>query len=165
MTNSDDIARDFRLAMRRFAAAVTVVTTKWRGEDLGMTATAVTSLSMDPPSLLVCVNRSNGFYPAIEESDQFCVNILREGQQHISTNFGGGKPPQERFGEGDWQSDGKIPYLRDAQANIFCRKAASFAHGTHAIIVGEAISLMLHEQIAPLLYVDGRYAALADNIG
>jgi len=160
-SDDQDIARLFRLAMRRFPAAVTIVTTRKDGTDFGMTATAVTSLSMEPPSLLVCVNRGAGFHGAIEEAEHFCVNILREGQDQLSTNFGGGKPPHERFAEGHWRHQHSMPYLADAQANIFCRRAALFAYGTHSIVVGEASRLLLHDEVAPLLYVDGRYAALA----
>jgi flavin reductase (DIM6/NTAB) family NADH-FMN oxidoreductase RutF len=153
----DDIGQLFRLAMRRFPAAVTIVTTRYQGEDVGMTATAVTSLSMDPPSLLLCVNRGNGFHTPIEENQDFCINILREGQHDISTNFGGGKPAHERFAVGEWRDQGGIPYLADAQASIFCHKTALFGHTTHSIVVFEVTGLLLQDDIAPLLYVDGRY--------
>ena len=121
-----DIETLFRMAMRRFPAAVTVVTTRWNDSDVGMTASAVTSLSMEPPSLLVCANRGTGFYTAMADSSHFCVNILREGQQDISTNFGGALPPDERFGVGQWERLDGIPYLVDAQASIFCTKTALF---------------------------------------
>jgi flavin reductase (DIM6/NTAB) family NADH-FMN oxidoreductase RutF len=160
----DDIGQLFRLAMRRFPAAVTVVTAHW-GSDAGMTATAVTSLSMDPPSLLVCVNRAAAFHGVIEQSASFCVNVLREGQERISAGFGGGKPPEERFADGQWRHHEGIPYLVDAQANIFCRRTALFPYGSHSIVVGEATRLLYQEQVAPLLYVDGRYAAVAPSAG
>ena len=162
---TQDIERLFRLAMRRFPGTVTVVTTTLDGADCGMTATAVTSLSMDPPSLLVCVNRGTGFHSAIEQCDRFCVNVLREGQEDIASIFGGGKPPHERFGDGVWAHEDGIAYLKDAQANIFCRRAGLFQYGTHTIVVGEATALLLHDELAPLIYVDGRYAAVAPNAG
>ena len=158
-----DVASLFRQAMRRFPAAVSVITTRWKGADCGMTATAVTSLSMDPPSILVCVNRSSGFHAHLEEADCFCVNVLREGQHSISANFGGAKPSAERFSEGDWREQHGLRYLADAQAVIFCKKSAVFIHATHSIVVGEATGLILHDQVAPLLYVDGRYATLSEG--
>ena len=157
----DDVASLFRQAMRRFPAAVSVVTTRYQGGDCGMTATAVTSLSMDPPSLLVCVNRSTSFHTSIEEAQIFCVNVLREGQHRISSNFGGAKSGKEKFAEGDWREQDGIPYLADAQAVIFCKKSATFLHTTHTIVVGEATGLILHDTVAPLLYIDGRYATLS----
>jgi flavin reductase (DIM6/NTAB) family NADH-FMN oxidoreductase RutF len=155
-----DVGQLFRQAMRRFPAAVTVVTARGSERNCGMTATAVTSLSMDPPSLLVCVNRTSSFHSIIEESDSFCVNVLREGQHQISSNFGGAKPVGERFSEGDWREKDGLPYLADAQAVIFCKKGAVFLHTTHTIVVGEATGLILHDEVAPLLYIDGRYATL-----
>ena len=156
-----DVSALFRQAMRRFPAAVTVVTTRFQGTGCGMTATAVTSLSMEPPSLLVCVNRGSGFHASIEENETFCVNVLREGQHRISANFGGAKIAGERFSEGDWRERDGIPYLADAQAVIFCKKSAAFIHTTHTIVVGEATDLILHDMVAPLLYIDGRYATLS----
>jgi flavin reductase (DIM6/NTAB) family NADH-FMN oxidoreductase RutF len=164
-TAEDEIAGQFRQAMRRFPAAVSVVTTRAQGQDAGMTASAITSLSMEPPSLLVCINRQTGFHSLIEEAELFCVNVLRQGQENISANFGGARPPAERFAEGDWRHDRAVPYLADAQANIFCRRTAQFAYGTHTIMIGEATALALHDEFAPLLYVDGRYAALAPKAG
>ena len=159
----DEVSQLFRQAMRRFPAAVTVVTARGAEGDCGMTATAVTSLSMDPPSLLVCVNRNAGFHRTIEDSGHFCINVLREGQHQISSNFGGAKATNaERFAEGDWRESEQngLLYLADAQAAIFCRKTATFMHTTHTIVVGEATGLILHDTVAPLLYIDGRYATL-----
>jgi len=158
-----EVGQLFRQAMRRFPAAVTVVTARGKNGDCGMTATAVTSLSMDPPSLLVCVNRTASFHTTIEEAETFCINVLREGQHQISTNFGGAKPVGERFAEGDWREQDGLPYLADAQAVIFCKKSATFIHTTHTIVVGEATALILHESVAPLLYIDGRYATLSNG--
>jgi flavin reductase (DIM6/NTAB) family NADH-FMN oxidoreductase RutF len=157
----DEVGQLFRQAMRRFPAAVSVVTARGRNGDCGMTATAVTSLSMDPPSLLVCVNRSTSFHTTIEQEEIFCVNVLREGQHQISANFGGAKSGAERFSEGDWREQDGLPYLADAQAVIFCKKSAAFLHTTHTIVVGEATGLILHNSVAPLLYIDGRYATLS----
>jgi flavin reductase (DIM6/NTAB) family NADH-FMN oxidoreductase RutF len=157
----DEVTQLFRQAMRRFPAAVTVVTAHGTDGDCGMTATAVTSLSMEPPSLLVCVNRNASFHRTIEESGHFCINVLREGQHQISANFGGAKPVAERFSEGEWRQRDGLPYLADAQAVIFCKKGATFIHTTHTIVVGEATGLILHDSVAPLLYIDGRYATLS----
>lgn len=141
-------------------AAVTVITTSADGVDVGMTATAVTSLSVQPPSLLVCINRTSGFHKQIEGSGCFCVNILRVDHQEISAAFGGAKPAAERFATGNWLHREGIPYLADAQASIFCRKSALFAH-----TIGEATALLMQKDVVPPIYVDGRYAALAPKSG
>jgi len=160
-----EVERLFRTAMRRYPATVTIVTTRHGSLDAGMTATAVTSVSMEPPALLVCVNRGVGFHTAIENAGEFCVNVLREEQQEMAAAFGGGKPPHERFTDGTWQRLDGVPYLPKAQANIFCRRTAVFPYGTHSIVIGEVIRLHLHDEVAPLIYVDGRYAAVGCNLG
>src|SRR6266852_1405794 len=129
--------------MRRFPAAVTVITTSADGVDVGMTATAVTSLSVQPPSLLVCINRTSGFHKQIEGSGCFCVNILRVDHQEISAALGGAQPAAERFATGNWLHRGGIPYLANAQASIFCRKSALFAHTTHSVVIGKATRLLM----------------------
>ena len=158
---SDQINDQFRQAMRRMAATVTVITARQGETNAGMTATAVTSLSMEPPSLLVCVNKAAGFHETISSTGYFCVNVLRQGQHEISKAFGGKLIPEERFSVGSWGHERSVPYLKDAQAAIFCRRANIFEHGTHSIIVGEAVEVLLIDPVAPLIYADGRYGTVA----
>ena len=93
----DDIGQLFRLAMRRFPAAVTIVTTRYQGEDVGMTATAVTSLSMDPPSLLLCVNRGNGFHTPIEENQDRRMSASLSANGAIRAAFPISPTPRPAF--------------------------------------------------------------------
>jgi len=160
---SDEIKDQFRQAMRRLASTVTIVTTRNKGVIAGMTASAVTSLSMAPPSLLVCVNKTAGLHSSISSADYFCVNILRHGQGEISNAFAGKLTAEQRFDVGSWGHDKSVPYLRDAQAAIFCKRATVYEHGTHSIIVGEAVELMLGDPITPLVHVDGRYSAVTPS--
>jgi flavin reductase (DIM6/NTAB) family NADH-FMN oxidoreductase RutF len=160
-TNAEDVIAQFKQAMRRLAATVTVVTTGQGETKVGMTASAVTSLSMAPPSLLICVNKSAGFHQAIATTDYFCVNILRHGQDDISNAFAGKLTAEERFAMGSWGHERNVPYLKDAQAVIFCKRSNLFEHGTHSIIVGDATELLLGDPIAPLVYADGRYSTIA----
>jgi flavin reductase len=119
----------------------------------------VTSVCADPPSLLVCVNRSASFHTPMADATHFCVNLLKVGQQNISSAFGGSKKGEEKFSEGVWftNNDG-IPYLADAQASIFCSSSESLSFGTHTIFVGRVESLMLADEVSPLLYQDGGFA-------
>lgn len=158
---SEEIKDQFRQAMRRMAATVTVITARQEGANAGMTASAVASLSMAPPSLLVCVNKTTGFHDAISSTEYFCVNVLRYGQHDISTAFGGKVIPEDRFNVGNWGHERCVPYLKDAQAAIFCRRTNLFEHTTHSIIIGEAVELLLGDPITPLIYADGRYHTVA----
>jgi flavin reductase (DIM6/NTAB) family NADH-FMN oxidoreductase RutF len=151
------LADNFRAAMRRFTATVSVVSSCLDGERHGMTATAVTSVSLAPPSLLVCVNRKGRLFEMLERSPRFCVNVLHAGQSAVSRTFA--QPHSaERFAQGQWDDDAfGVPYLRDAQVAIFCTKALAVPHGSHSVFFGNVAAVRLREEIAPLLYQDGAY--------
>jgi flavin reductase len=126
----------FRGAMRALASAVTVVSSVIDEQWFGMTATAVTSLSMHPASLLVCVNRAASLHSVLLQTRQFCVNILHGNQEHIAKVFGS-RPVERRFAHGGWRAEtDQIPYLEDAQANILCDLDGERAYGSHTIIIG-----------------------------
>ncbi len=155
---TDDLRSSFKLAMRRFPAAVTVITSADQTRRHGMTATAVTSLSVDPPSLVVCVNQASLLHDIMLLARRFCVNLLRRDQVALSAAFSGALSPETRFGLGEWAvSPEGISYLETAQINIFCRKAAAVPYGTHTIFIGEAELVNVRDPIDPLIYQDATY--------
>ena len=148
----------FRNAMRRYASTVTILTAADRSLRHGITATAVTSVSMDPPSLLVCVYRKGRFYEVLMSSMRFCVNVLNHNQSDLSAVFSSDASPQERFKLGSWlTTEDGLSILRSAQANIICRKAAVFPFGSHSIVVGEVDEVRESGDGAPLLYQNSSY--------
>ncbi|MEO5737535.1 MAG: flavin reductase family protein [Variovorax sp.] len=148
----------FRAAMRRFASTVTIITAADHERRHGMTATAVTSLSMSPPSLLICLNQKTLLHDIMFRARRFCVNVLHREQVELSAAFSGAVAPEERFALGTWsRTEDGIPYLTDAQANLFCRKAAAIPYGTHTILVGQVEHVGLRDAIAPLVYQDAAY--------
>jgi|SRR5579863_6953361 len=153
----------FRAALRRMACTVSVVTTI---DDVairhGMTATSVTSLSFDPPSLLVCVKRSASIYRPLRRSRAFCVNVLRDGQADIARAFSGVLKGEERFAVGSWESDpvGAV-CLADAVAIIHCRLEKVTTFGSHAVYIGRVERVRLGDDFRPLVYRDGQYVAIA----
>ena len=149
----------FRDAMRRLAATVTIISAGGAGRRHGITATAVTSLSMSPPSLLVCVNRSSSLHALLSENDRFCVNLLRSEQAALSEAFSGKLPSHERFLHGDWSEDETgLPYLTDSQASIFCHRQKAVDHGSHSIFIGVVDQVLTADEICPLLYSNGAYS-------
>jgi flavin reductase (DIM6/NTAB) family NADH-FMN oxidoreductase RutF len=163
VSGADDISVAFRKAMRRLAATVTIVTTARLGQRSGMTATAVTSLSVQPPAMLVCVNRSASIHGDLEVGARFCVNILGHAHGELSAAFGGQTEPEARFEHGDWESDTHgVPYLADATANVFCVVAQMIEYGTHSIVIGSVYAAREGEGAHPLIYGNGRYLGLAD---
>jgi len=157
----DTVPDEFRLAMRRLAATVTIITCSHEGARAGMAATAVTSLCMAPPSILVCVNNSASIHPLLMASRTFCVNVLNDRQHDIARLFGGKVPQAERFVAAGWRHEGDgLPYLDDAQAAIFCDLADELHYGTHSVFIGRVTAVRIAGEIAPLVYADGKFSSL-----
>lgn len=159
MKDAVPLDQAFRAAMRRMAATVTVLSARDpQGQRCGMTATAVTSVSAEPPAVLACVNRSAALHAHLGLGQRFCISLLHHEQQELSNVFSGGLDGEARFAKGNWQADAEgTPFLADAQANIFCSVEAAHAYGTHGIFIGRVLAVRCREDIAPLIYQDGRY--------
>lgn len=156
MADQEQASNPFKLAMRRFAATVSVISTLKDGARQAMTATAVTSLSMAPPSLLVCVYRDSRFHKALENQDLFCVNVLHKDQTAASQVFSKAASDED-YGRFGWTDSDGFCYLIDAQATIFCRKTQQVAFGTHTIFIGTVIDVAVRDCIEPLIFQNGVY--------
>jgi flavin reductase (DIM6/NTAB) family NADH-FMN oxidoreductase RutF len=164
MTQQPGEASTFREAMRRVANTVYLITTHCAGEDHGIVATAVSSLSMDPPSLLICINANASVRQPLHQSGKFCVNILAGTQSLISRHFGDSSKRQERFNSADWRADeAGTPHLQSAVASVFCSVAQRVEWATHTIFVGTVDRVLLGEVAVPLLYLGGQYHDLAQR--
>lgn len=152
-----DLAQSFRAAMRRVASTVNVISICVDGEAMGITATAMSPISMDPPSLLVCINRAAAVHASMEDVELFGVNVLHRDQQHIARMFADRTMQGERFA-GGWENDCvRPPRLIDAQAAILCRRIDHHQFGTHSIFIGVVEEVVVRGEVAPLLYLDGHY--------
>jgi flavin reductase (DIM6/NTAB) family NADH-FMN oxidoreductase RutF len=160
LPSNDELATQTKLALRRLASAVAVVTCQGGGARHAMTATAVNALSMQPPSMIVCVNRASSFHAAISQASDFAINILHRSQTDISMGCGGKARGEERFGYGAWGEEAGVPVLTDAQARVVCAKEAKFDYGSHTIFIGRVTSIGIHGEVDPLIYVDGKYTCL-----
>jgi flavin reductase (DIM6/NTAB) family NADH-FMN oxidoreductase RutF len=148
----------FRASMRRLASAVAVVTVQGDDDFVGMAATSVTSLTLDPPAVLVCVNRTAGLHSCLAVGTPICINLLSSHQSDVSTAFGGGLPRAERFSVGRWGRDAHgLPALDEAQANLSCVVESIVAYGTHSIVVARVAEVRLGGPVSPLIYQDGAY--------
>jgi flavin reductase (DIM6/NTAB) family NADH-FMN oxidoreductase RutF len=157
---TDRLAVQTKLALRRFASAVAVVTCRDGETRHAMTATAVSAMSMQPPSMMVCVNRATAFHAAISRASDFAINILNRSRVEISMGCGGKVRGEDRFGGGEWSEENGVPVLPDAQARILCAKDARFDYGSHTIFVGRVTAVGIHGAVDPLIYVDGHYTGL-----
>jgi len=154
---TDQLRDDFRQAMRRLATTVAIVTTGRGDSYAGMAATAVMSVTADPPTLVVAVNRTASLSPILGEHGWFCVNLLAERHQALVAVFGGKKAGRARFEDGDWMFSANMPpVLSDAAASLVCETTGRFDVGTHTLFVGEVRSIANHPQIDPLIWIDGK---------
>ncbi|HEY0627145.1 MAG TPA: flavin reductase family protein [Allosphingosinicella sp.] len=154
---------DFKQAMRRVASTVNVITICVGGKPMGITATAMSSLAMDPPSLLVCINRAAALYASIKDVTHFGVNVLHRDQAHLAQMFADRAQAASRFIEGWHLDDVGPPRLVDAQASILCRRTDHHQFGTHSIIIGVVEEVNFRPDTHPLIYLDGQYGSVASD--
>jgi flavin reductase (DIM6/NTAB) family NADH-FMN oxidoreductase RutF len=148
-------ADDFRSAMRRLTGGVSVVTAG-RGRDIsGMTVTSVSSLSVDPPALMVGINREASSWPLVKRYGFFGVNILTADQIDIAERFTGkgGLKGAERFAGADWRTRvSGVPLLAGALVAIDCEVEDVVERHSHAIVIGRVLDVATSERTAALAY-------------
>lgn len=153
---------DMLKAMRRMARSVAVISCRHGEQRYSMSVTAVDSLSADPPSLLICINRGASIYPPLDAGADFCINLLAADHRDIAVDCSGRLKGEQRFTSGQWDDDLLgVPCLRDAQANLFCEQDGRFDYGTHAVFIGRLREVRLAGEVSPLVYVDGAYTTSA----
>jgi len=158
----------FKQVMRHLAGAVSVVTVG-RGEDrTGFTATSVSSFSVEPPSILVCLNRSSSSWEALQRHRHFCVNILAHDQHHVADRFAGaqGAKGAGRYEGAQWQPlvTGALS-LADALTVIDCELEESIDRHSHSILIGRVKAVAARHDAQPLLYWHGAYRTLEQPEG
>jgi len=153
---------EFRAALSRFASGVTVVTSRdASGGRNGITVSAFSSVSLDPPLVLVCIEKSVASHRALHGSKAFVVNILAQGQDRISQHFA--LPAPVEFEGLRWRLGIEdTPVLEDALVSIECRLRDAHDGGDHTIFVGEVEAVTIRDG-SPLIYFHGNYRDLLDT--
>ena len=152
--------RELRNAMGLFATGVTIITTKdATGKPFGLTANAFSSLSLDPPMLLICVDKGVDCYNCFEESKVFAVNFLSAAQEELSTRFAT-KGIEKFAGLSYSLGELGVALLEGALAHFECAVAHAYEGGDHTIYVGE-IQRLVTVPGDPLLFYQGKYRSLA----
>src|SRR3546814_6668550 len=144
--------------LSRFSTGVAVITTMSDRGPVGMTASAVTSLSLDPLQLLVCIKSDLPTRAAIEEAGHFAVNVLGEGQERVALQFATPRP--DKF-EGVQLRDGyRVPVLRSAIAHFVCTVSAALHGGDHTIIEGDVVACNHEVDSEPLEYFSRQFSTV-----
>jgi flavin reductase (DIM6/NTAB) family NADH-FMN oxidoreductase RutF len=152
--------RTLRDALGCFATGVTVVTClNDDGEPAGITVNSFTSVSLDPPLLLVCLYKQAASALALTKASHFAINVLQTGQQPASITFS--TRVEDRFGSTSWScGEAGAPILKDSMGVFECENYAVYDGGDHHILVGQVIKASFDASLDPLLYFRGRYRRL-----
>lgn len=160
---SDMSSDDFRGAMRHLVGGVSVITAGRGKEITGMTVTSVSSLSVDPPTMIVSVNRDASSWPVLKRHGFFGINILAADQLEIAERFSGkgGLKGAERFAGAQWITRRSgVPLLVGAPAAIDCAVEETLERHSHAIVIGRVLDVHASGKTAALAYWQGRYVAM-----
>ncbi|MBV9193490.1 MAG: flavin reductase [Solirubrobacterales bacterium] len=150
---------EFRDAIGHFASGVTVITAAQGGRRFGSTASAVSSLSLEPPMLLVCLNRQSATGRAVAEAGHFAVNVLSQDQGALARQFAS-KADDKFAGLDVTPGERGVPLLADALAHYECRVAEHVTGGTHSVFLAEVHAVRTREGEAPLAYFRGEFGRL-----
>jgi flavin reductase (DIM6/NTAB) family NADH-FMN oxidoreductase RutF len=154
---------EFRTAMRELASAVSVVSCGQDEQRTGFTATSVSSLSLDPPTLIVCVNRSSSSWPTLRGARGFGVNVLTASHRGLAHRFAGrgGAEGSARYEDGHWITlRSGAPLLADALASFDCSIEEIIERHSHAIVIGRVEAVRRGGGSGALVYWRGDYDQL-----
>ena len=153
--------RDFRDAVGAFATGINVITTRSEENGYGLTANAFSSVSLDPPLVLICVGSTSQGCEVIQEIGAFAVNVLSAAQEPLSRFFASKDRPRGRdaFRDARTEAITGCPLLDGAVAQLDCRLHAAHEAGDHMIFIGEVVAINLDPEAKPLVF-HGGYAEL-----
>jgi flavin reductase (DIM6/NTAB) family NADH-FMN oxidoreductase RutF len=155
---------EYRQLIGCFPTGVTIITMEHEGEVRGMTANAITSVSLDPLLLLICVDKRTITHRFLEQATTFAVNILAEDQEHVSRALASRDSDDARRLMGHPYHPGQngAPILDDCVAYLECRITEVFPGGDHSIFIGEVVWGEVMRDAPPLIFHRGKYRRLQD---
>lgn len=156
---------NFKAGMRQLTGSVTIVTAGVDSLRAGLTATAVCSVSVQPPRLLACLNKSGTTFGVLQHAGTFCINILASCDFGLAQRFSVPiDPGSDRFDIGEWiLADGRAPRLSSALAAFACEVHSITMLGSHGLVIGDVVEVFNSAQTPPLLYHDGSFATISTN--
>ena len=148
--------------MRRMPGPVALVTTTDPDGNgyAGLAASAVIPVSMEPPSMLVAINRNASAHATLTRAGRFCINLLCTGQTDLVGCFSSSARRGERFAGEEWRDHDGLPYLPAACASIFCTVETTQMFGTHELFVGAVVDVIAGEGTEPMGWIEGDFARM-----
>ena len=153
-SSPSELTQDMRIAMQNLASTPTIITAAWQGSRTGFAATAVTSLSTEPASLLVCVNKTSRSLDFILNSGRFGLNVIPEHRSDLIVGFASKEDKESQFSRcSDWRnSPNGVPLLDGAVVSIECVVEKCHSAHTHFIIIGLVETVNVQTEHSPLIY-------------
>lgn len=164
MSELTPIQKDFRSAMALLPAAVNIVTTDGAHGRVGITVSAVCSVSDTPPTVLICINRNSATHDIFNSNGEVCINVLSGAHEELARHFSGATkvPMAERFGWDIWEEGpNSVPVLRDAVVKIVGRISDSTIQGSHTVIFVHVERVEVQEEQDSLVYFNRKFHRLA----
>lgn len=158
----EEMTEQFKAGMRQFASGITLLTSVHNEENGGLIATAFSSVSMEPPTLLACVNKGASAHNIIDDSNRICVNILSEDDMPIVSSFSDSLRRSERFIIGEWGNmRSGSPYVKTSLAAFDCKIIDKVSSGSHTIFIAEVQEVfMTSGNKKPLIYSNRAFCSL-----
>ncbi len=152
----------FKAALGSWAAGVTAVTTRHDGLEYAITASSFSSLSLDPPLILVCIANGNTFETMVRDAKHFAVSILAQGQDDISNGFArSGRDPLPQLPDVEtFAMETGSPHIKGAMAHLDCELEETLNGGDHVIVIGRVVAASADDSMAPLMYFRRDYRGL-----
>ncbi|UTW54880.1 flavin reductase family protein [Kordiimonas sp. SCSIO 12610] len=158
----DEVEENLKSAMQSFAQNVSVITSFMNEKPHAMVASSVTSVSMSPPSMLVCINRNITMHSVMSSQKYFAINLLGSDHVDIANLCSGGAEGEQRFSAGDWKLENtKAPLLRDSISSILCERDQMIEYGSHTVFIGLVREVITSERSDTLLYHYCDYKSLS----
>lgn len=164
LLDMDPLDRELRLLMRQWATGVALVTVREGHVDHGMTVNTFTSVSLDPPLVLVCLETTTRTHAMVERVGGFGICILSEGQQWIADRFAGRIPDTHNRFEGIpyFVPDSRFPFPEGCLAYLECDTWQAHPAGTHTVFIGKVYSYRVLSHGSPLVYYDQTYRSIVE---
>jgi flavin reductase (DIM6/NTAB) family NADH-FMN oxidoreductase RutF len=166
---AEEIVDKFRASLRLAAGSVSLVTAcDEGGMCYGMAVTSATSLSMDPPSMLVAINRSASIHPVIKRTGRFCLNLMAEAQASLLESFSRSDMRDKRFLSENWEKTySGLPALRGALSVHSCRVEGDHVYGTHTVFFGRVEEVVLTDiatqSQVPIVWMSGARVSISTS--
>lgn len=163
MTENSDQLRN---AMRYWATGITVVTAAFEGMKHGMTVSSFTSVSLEPPQVLISLAQNTRTHDLIMRSRSYGINLLSDQQKEVSDRFAGRIPDDEnRLNQVEtFKMKSNIPFIKGGMAFFECKVVTTIGSGTHTIFIAEVTDVLVEENTpSPLIYFNRKYRELSEE--